>query len=280
MFTSGIRKQIGIYFRKTVRIAFHEHFWKSLVFSAIVGVVISYVIGEKMFETFENTQSGFFTLCSACVWIGIFNSIQIVCREHEIIHADCRSGMSIPAYVISHILWEFILCVMEAAIIYLISTHFIDYNEHGIVFEAAALDYFITFVLLVFCSDCMGIMVSAIAKDQNMAMVIMPFVLIFQLILAGTLFELEGFSQNLSNITFTKWGMSAFGSISDLDNRALFPLKIARDLPPGLEIPPVIHETYEHTRGTLLHAWGSNLLVAFGCSVIATVVLKIRNRGS
>ena len=282
MFTSGVFQQIGIYFRKTVRIAVHERFWKSVLFSAIVAVVISSVIGEKMFETFENTQSGFFTICSACVWVGIFNSIQIVCREHEIIHADCRSGMHISSYIISSILWQFILCLLEALVIYFISTLFIEYTDDGLIFSDAHIEYFITVLLLIFCSDCMGIMVSAIAKDQNMAMVIMPFVLIFQLILAGTLFELSGFSDKLSNITFTKWGMSAFGSISDLNNRELYPLRIKEFLPPGLADlqtgdPP---ETYEHAVKTLVKAWGASIGVAFGCSVLSGVILKLRNRGS
>ena len=281
MFTSGVFKQIGIYFRKTVRIAVNERFWKSVLFSAIVAVVISAVIGEKMFQTFENTQSGFFTICSACVWVGIFNSIQIVCREHEIIHADCRSGMHISSYVISSLLWQFILCFMEALVIYFLSRLFIDYTTEGLLFGSAGLEYFITVLLLIFCSDCMGIMVSAIAKDQNMAMVIMPFILIFQLILAGTLFELSGFADKLSNITFTKWGMSAFGSISDLNNRELYPLKIKEFLPQGMDIttgdPP---ETYEHTVKTLVKAWSANIGVAFGCSVFSGVILKLRNRGS
>lgn len=282
MFTSGVFQQIGIYFRKTVRIAVHERFWKSVLFSAIVAVVISSVIGEKMFETFENTQSGFFTICSACVWVGIFNSIQIVCREHEIIHADCRSGMHISSYIISSILWQFILCLLEALVIYFISTLFIEYTDDGLIFSDAHIEYFITVLLLIFCSDCMGIMVSAIAKDQNMAMVIMPFVLIFQLILAGTLFELSGFSDKLSNITFTKWGMSAFGSISDLNNRELYPLRIKEFLPPELADlqtgdPP---ETYEHAVKTLVKAWGASIGVAFGCSVLSGVILKLRNRGS
>ena len=283
MFTSGVFQQIGIYFRKTVRIAVHERFWKSVLFSAIVAVVISYVIGEKMFDTFENTQSGFFTICSACVWVGIFNSIQIVCREHEIIHADCRSGMHISSYIISSVIWQFILCLLEALVIYFISTLFVDYTDEGLIFESARVEYFITMLLLIFCSDCMGIMVSAIAKDQNMAMVIMPFVLIFQLILAGTLFDLSGLADKLSNITFTKWGMSAFGSIADLNDRDSFPLRIADYLSPDImetiqfEDPP---ETYEHTVKTLVKAWSANLGVAFGCIALSGVVLKLRNKGS
>ena len=189
MITSGIFQQIGIYFRKTVRIAFHERFWKSLIFSGIVAFVIASVIGEKMFVTFENTQSGFFTISSACIWIGIFNSIQSVCREHEIIHADCRSGMHISSYVISAVIWQFILCFMEAVVIFLLCSVKIDFPTDGLMFAGAA-DYFVTVFLLLFCSSCMGIMVSALSKDENMAMVIMPFVLIFQLIFAGTLFEL------------------------------------------------------------------------------------------
>ena len=289
MITSGIFQQIGIYFRKTVRIAFHERFWKSLIFSGIVAFVIASVIGEKMFVTFENTQSGFFTISSACIWIGIFNSIQSVCREHEIIHADCRSGMHISSYVISAVIWQFILCFMEAVVIFLLCSVKIDFPTDGLMFAGAA-DYFVTVFLLLFCSSCMGIMVSALSKDENMAMVIMPFVLIFQLIFAGTLFELGENAQHLSDITFSKWGMSAFGSITDLNNRELYPLKMTVQMmedaannpgalpPPVIELPP--NETYENTASTLVSAWGASLLIAFCCTVLSGVILKLRNRDS
>ena len=288
MTSSGIFQQIGIYFRKTVRIAIHERFWKSLFFSAIVAFVIASVIGEKMFVTYENTQSGFFTIASACIWIGIFNSIQSVCREHEIIHADCRSGMHISSYVISSILWQFILCFLEAVVIFLMCAIKIDFPSEGLIFGGVA-DYFITVFLLLFCSACMGIMVSAIARDENMAMVIMPFVLIFQLIFAGTLFELSGGAEHLSDITFSKWGMSAFGSITNLNDRDLYPLRMtvqmmedAANNPgavvPVIELPP--NETYENTASTLMTAWTASIGIAAICSVLSGVILKLRNRDS
>ena len=60
----------------------------------------------------------------------------------------------------------------------------------------------------------MAILVSSVVKDSNSAMTVMPFVLIIQLIMAGVVFELEGITDLISNITVSKWGLNGLMSIA------------------------------------------------------------------
>ena len=253
MQSSSAFRQTIIYFRKIVRIAFHEKFWKFIIFSTIISFLVSMVAGEKMFTTYESTKSGFFSFACASIWIGIFNSIQTICKEHEIIRADYRSGMKISSFVTANVVWQLAICLV------------VNYHGNGIIFENSMIEYFITIFLITFGSDIMGLMISSISGNPTTAMTIMPFVLIIQLIMSGVLFELDG------------WGMSAFGSIADLNNES-YPLKLSQVFPQVIRLEA--EACYEHTAVNLLTGWLWCVGICFVCYLICIISLKIRNHGS
>lgn len=247
------------------------------MFALIISFIVAAVVGKDMFTTYESTKSGFFSIASAAIWIGIFNSIQNICKEHEIIRAEYRSGMKISSYITANILWQFIICLIQSCIILSVSLIFIDYNDNGILFGSAIIEYFITILFITFGADIMGIMISSISGSPTTAMTIMPFVLILQLIMSGVLFELSGWSEKISYITFSKWGMSAFGSIADL-NSDEFPLKLSEAFPQVVKLET--EDCYEHTKSNLLIAWGWSIGISVFCYIVSILSLKIKNRDS
>ena len=277
MKSSGFIMQTIVYFKKTIRIAFKEKFWKFLIFSAIISLIVALVVGEKMFDTYESTKSGFFSIASACIWIGIFNSIQSICKEHDIIHAESRSGTMISSYITAHVLWQMVLCLVQSAIMLAICTLTVNFNSNGVVLGSAFAEYFVTIFLLTFCADVMGIMISSIAGNPTTAMTIMPFVLIIQLIMSGVLFDLSGFSERISYITFSKWGMNAFGSIADLNSTDL-PLKLSAVFPQVVKLET--ESCYDRTAANLLGAWAWCLGLGTLCYAASIISLKIKNRDS
>ena len=95
--------------------------------------------------------------------------------------------------------------------------------------------------------------------------------------MSGVLFDLSGFSKKIAYITFSKWGMSAFGSIADLNN-VKYPLKISAVYPmvERLEAEPM----YECTVENLCTAFGWCIGLTVCCVVISIISLKIKNRDS
>ncbi len=275
MGSASFAAQTKVYFNKIRRIAVKEKFWKFIVFAFIISLIVSAVVGGDMFTTYESTKSGFFSIASAAIWIGIFNSIQNICREHEIIRAEYRSGMKISAYMTANAMWQFLICLIQSGIILGISVIFIDYNKHGIVFGSSVPEYFVTILLLTFGADIMGLMISSIAGDPATAMTIMPFVLILQLIMSGVLFDLSGWSEKISYITFSKWGMSAFGSTADLNSDA-FPLKLSEAFPQVVRLET--ESCYDHTTKNLLTAWGWCAGLCTVCFIVSILSLKIKNK--
>lgn len=269
--------QTKVYFKKIRRIAFKEKFWKFILFALIISFIVSAVVGEDMFTTYESTKSGFFSITSAGIWIGIFNSIQNICREHEIIRAEYRSGMKISSYITANILWQFVICFIQSCIILGVSLIFVDYNKEGIIIGSAVAEYFITILLITFGADIMGIMISSISGSPTTAMTIMPFILILQLIMSGVLFDLSGWSEKISYLTFSKWGMSAFGSIADL-NSDEFPLRLSEAFPQVVKLDT--EECYDHTTSNLLKAWVWCIGISAFCYIASIINLKVRNRDS
>ena len=74
-------------------------------------------IGDKTFSVNESTKTGVFAMICGCIWTGLFNSIQLICRERAIIKREHRTGLHISSYVIARLIFDFALCAAEAIIL-------------------------------------------------------------------------------------------------------------------------------------------------------------------
>jgi len=143
-------KQTNVYFKKISRIAIREKAWKFIVFATIIALIVGLVVSKDMFSNFERTKSGFFTVASACIWLGIFNSIQSICKEHDIIRSEYRQGMKLTSYISANILWQMVLCLVQSVVIFVVCIAFGFFGEEvgkGVIMNAYV-EYFITIFLL------------------------------------------------------------------------------------------------------------------------------------
>ncbi len=203
---TGRLGQTKVYFGKFYRIFMNEKDWKVLIFAGAISLILSLVLRGSIFVLKEGTRSGFFAIISSCVWIGIFNSIQNICRERAIIKREHRTGLHITSYVAAHMLFQALVCLIQALIMTLIYDLILPFPARGLVFGSFFIDLFITFFLVLYSSDVLGLAISAMVKNTTAAMTVMPIVLIFQLIFSGTVFPLTGLAKSFSNITIAKWG--------------------------------------------------------------------------
>lgn len=257
--------QIQIYVGKCFRIFLHEKGWKSLLCAALITMIISSVTGSKMFVAAQDTRNGGFALVCACIWIGIFNSIQSICRERAIIKREHRTGLHISAYVIAHMIYELVLCLMETLIVTLIifAANISHFPEEG-VFWPPLLEFLITFFLIIYSADVLGLMVSGIVKSEMTAMTVMPFLLIIQLVMSGMIFELEGASKVVAYFTIGKWGVNAICTTANVNRLA--------------EALPIYAKDYEFTASHLLQLWGILALFAVLYGMICILVLELVDR--
>lgn len=285
-------KQIKIYVGKNFRLFKNEKGWKMLIFAAIIALLVSSVLGSGMFVNDTETWSGFFTLVSACIWVGIFNSIQTICKERAIIKREHRTGLHISSYVIAHLIYQAVICLLEALLILVISAFFLHYPDKSL-FISVYVEYFITYFLVTYAADVLGLAISAFVKTPAIAMTVMPFVLIVQLIFSGALFTLSGPMSHVADLTISKWGLKATCISADYNElestervemeKKLKEVAQKNNLPVTDEMLSQIVEenmddyyypSYEYKFGNLAAKWGILLLHCLAYSVIAVVALE------
>ena len=96
------KEQIRIYVGKFFRNFLNEKGWVSLIGALIIPFLACAVAGKEAFSTESATRTVSFILVSACIWIGIFNSLTAVCKEREIIKHEYRAGLDLSAYIAAH----------------------------------------------------------------------------------------------------------------------------------------------------------------------------------
>ena len=260
-------KQVKIYTKTCFDIFAHERGWKIFISAAIITLIICSVTSSDMFSEYRATQNGAFALVCACIWIGIFNSIQSICKERDIIKREHRSGMHISSYIASHMIFEMVLCVVESIIVTVIICIANHKNLPGKgVMLPAILELLINFFLIIYSSDALGIMVSSIVKTPNTAMTVMPFVLILQLVMSGMIFELSGFTKQIAKLTVAKWGLNSICITANVNSlESLIPVE-------------KVNEGYEFTVRNLTNMWLILAGFTLAYALIAVISLKFIDR--
>lgn len=211
--------QVKVYTGKCFRLFINEKQWKNFVTAFVLILIIILVTSKDMFRDYPDTKNGLFTIICGCIWVGLFNSIQSICRERAIIKREHRTGLRLSSYITAHAIYEAFLCAIETLII-LVMVYIKDainggyITTDGLVF-VPFLDYYITFFLVVYGADTIAMFVSSLVRKENTAMTIMPFVLIVQLVMSDAIFPLGGGGEFFSNFTTSKWGLEATLRISN-----------------------------------------------------------------
>ena len=233
----------------------------SMLFPLIAATVTVWIAGEDMFNNFESTKSACFILVCAAIWGGLFNSIQVVVKERDIVKREYVSGaLRIGCFTASRAFIQFLLCAFQSAVLCL-SFYGIEYfyeNElpaEGLLFENTMLEYYVTILLIMYAADTLGLMISCFVKSEQLASQLSPYILIVQLLFSGVLFPIEGAAKTVSALMLSRWGMEALGSTCDLNAQ---PLRIQAEFP---MIPHEADEAFTFTSEHLTEVW--LILVAF-----------------
>ena len=294
-------EQIPVYLGKQFRMFINEMNWKVLPMSAIIAYLVVYVLGSKMFRNMEYTKYGSLALICVCIWNGMFNSIQVVCKERNIIKREHRAGLHISSYLAAHMIYQAIICALQVLITMIIFRAFGMYFPNtGLVTGVFALDAGLSMFLATFAADMLALMVSCIVHSTTTAMTVMPFLLIIQLVFAGSIFPLNRPTAKLiANFTISNWGINSINIAADYNSQKSSAIYTAIDGMSGsdendmltkvknaMEIPEVKEriesytatklyvEEYEYTKENLLKCWGILALFAAAYALIGLIALE------
>ena len=212
-------KQIGIYYGKRDReYKNSKGVVKTVLYTFFVSLFLLLICGSKLFKSEAGGADGssyrYLMLICICIFYGLFNSIETVCNEREIIKHEHRSGMYISSYILGNLFFDFNICLIHATVTWAVVTVRFFTNIIGEEWFLIKIEgYWVTMLLVTFASDAMGLMVSSVVKNAYMAMKVMPFVLILQVGFAGIFKALPDLVRRISSLTLSKWGVMAINDI-------------------------------------------------------------------
>ena len=214
----GRLSQIGIYFGKFIRMFVYQSDWKVIPMAAIIAGLVGFVMAGDFRISMEGTIMGSFAMVCVCIWNGCFNSIQVVCRERNVVKREHRSGMHISSYILSHMMYQLLLCILQTIVTLGISNLVgMSYAGKGLVTPWLALDIAITMFLVTYASDMLSLWISTLCHSTTTAMTVMPFVLIFQLIFSGGLIPLPEFVTPITMLTISAPGIKAMAAQTEVN---------------------------------------------------------------
>ena len=232
----------------------------------LIAFLLYLVAGENVFSVYNPTKSILFALSCAAIWMGLFNSIQEICKERTILKREYMANLRLDSYVLSKFTVQFLMSVVQTTIMAGLFFLLTGGPSAGILF-GKHMDMLITVCLTIFTSSAIGLMVSSLFKNSDKAMTAAPFLLIVQLLFSGILFKLEGATKLISYGTVSRWSVEALGSIADLNR-----------LPLEQEIPGVVREAEDIYRCTAAHL-GGTWIVLLGFVVLCLICCIYLLRG-
>ena len=206
----GRQGQMWLHLKKLLRMFIYQNDWKVLPMSAVIAAVVTFVVAGNLFYTQEGTLTGSFAIVCVCIWNGFFNSIQSVCRERNIVKREHRAGLHMSAYIGAHMIYQMFLCAAQVCIMVgILKLANVSIPASGVVFRSGIVELAFTMLLITYASDMCAIMISSIVRTTTMAMTVMPFLLIFQLVFSGGFFQLAGAAEKITSLTIAKWGLNS-----------------------------------------------------------------------
>ena len=221
----GRLAQARIYLGKCFRMFIYQNDWKVLPIGALIAAIVTFVVGTNIFKTQEGTEIGVFALVCVCIWNGFFNSIQVVCREREIVKREHRAGLHMSAYVLAQMVYQLFLCALQTVVTLAVCMLAqVTIPQQGVITPWGLLDVSLTILLITYAADIMALMVSCIVRTTTTAMTVMPFLLIFQLIFSGGFFDLSGLADKIKYLTLSHWGMTGLCCIGRYNEQPMVSL--------------------------------------------------------
>ncbi|MBR2281478.1 MAG: ABC transporter permease [Spirochaetales bacterium] len=215
----GRIEQIGIFLAKQLRMFVYQSDWKFLPMAVVIAGLVSLVVRNDFFQTMEGTLKGALALSCVAIWNGCFNSVQVVCREREIVKREHRAGMHISSYIISHMLYQALLCLVQSALTIFVCTRMgIKFPKAGVMTHFMVLDIGITVFLISYATDMIALWISCLVHTTTAAMSIMPFLLIVQFVFSGGVFTLPQWSNGLSKLMVSNYGVKCIAAQADYNN--------------------------------------------------------------
>lgn len=182
----------------------------------IVALLLSLVTSDKLYVSNETTKAILFSLGCASIWLGLLNSVQEICKEKVILQKEYMADLKLSAYLLSKFIVQGILAFIQSILLVGIFQAIAGSSNYSILISPFWDIQLICF-LSILASATTGLLISSIVKNANIAMIILPLILVPHLLFSGMLFKLNGTTKFISNFILCRWTVEGLGTSANLN---------------------------------------------------------------
>ncbi len=152
-----------------------------------------------------------FMMCVSAVWFGVNNASREIVKEQAIYARERMLNLRIGTYLFSKLVTLLLIAVVQSVLFVCIISLF--YEGHDVRLENGVF-IFSWLLLLSVLSSLFGLLISAIMKNTEKVMAVVPIALIPQIMLAGVLTRVGNpLIEFLSYFTISRWGVEGLANI-------------------------------------------------------------------
>lgn len=171
------------------------------------------------FEASKDTMSFVFAISCCAFWVGIFNSIQEICKEQTIFRRERMAILKLTSYIGSKIVVLGVLCFIQSVLLTITVVIFVGYPEQGkLLPDFPILELYITTVLTMLSAMTLGLFVSALSGNPDRAITLAPIFLVPQILFSGIACELDNIGEMISEFVTCRWACIAYCAIADVNH--------------------------------------------------------------
>ena len=208
------------------------------------------------------SRTALFIISAMAAFMGTLNSYREICKEREIILREASVGVSLLAVVLSKAFVLLLIEDVQAAILTFGFVRIVNIPQNHLLLDTDV-EIFVSILLMLVASSAIGLLISAIFKSGESAILVVLVLMIGQVVFSGIMFTLTGVAAQIAAVVVCRWGMGALGASTDLNSRLAW-------LKQGFDSP-----MYDATVANLMHSWQMMGLITVVCLIAAWLVLQI-----
>ena len=149
---------------------------------------------------------------------GVISSVRALIEERDIYRRERMAGLSAGAYLLSKVVVLGLVAVVQAALLVLVGLAGVRLPSQGAFLTAAPLaELMLDVAVFSVTSMALGLVVSAFARSQDLALLLGILLAIGQVMLTGAVLQLGSVLKVIADVFPARWGFAAAAATTNLN---------------------------------------------------------------
>lgn len=171
---------------------------------------------DGTYQVAGSSQTLLFMLALGANLLGMFGAAYEIVKEEAIYQRERMVNLSLAPYLLSKIAVLGAFAALQCFLLLWVVQRKVEYPADGVMLPAFG-EMYVTLLLASLAGITLGLLLSAVVRNQNTVIYLMLLALFVQILFAGAIFKLPGAAAPISYLTPTRWALEGLGSTVDMN---------------------------------------------------------------